>query len=42
MGPDPDGICGIVTVTPRVTKTLIKFLKPQLTPKARTNQVIKV
>jgi hypothetical protein len=29
-------------VTPHVTKTLIKFLKPQLTPKARTHQVTKV
>jgi hypothetical protein len=29
-------------VTPHVTETLIKFLKPQLTPKARTHQVTKV
>jgi hypothetical protein len=30
------------SITPRVTETLIKFLKPQLTPKARTHQVTKV
>jgi hypothetical protein len=29
-------------VTSRVTETIIKLLKPQLSPKARTNQVTKV
>jgi hypothetical protein len=33
---------GLVPVTPHVMKTLIKFLKPQLIPKWRANQVIEV
>jgi hypothetical protein len=37
-----DFLRGGGVVTPRVMETLIKFLKTQLTPKARTNQVTKV
>jgi hypothetical protein len=32
----------VVVVTPRVTETLIKFLKMQLSPNARLNQYTKV
>jgi hypothetical protein len=36
------GICGSRSVTPRVTKILIKSLELKLSLKARANQVVEV